>query len=317
VGLDGLFAQRSRLVSGAHWRLIADIRRFFRLGRAAIEQGTETRTLGEFLDEGGFGDQLARHFVLPMGAAIWSASTGDMRAFPAASYLRFMENHGLLAASGQPQWRTIRGGSRRYVAAMAARLGDGVRVGTAVRGLVRHDGGVTVRLADGTPQAFDAVVVATHADQALGLLADPSALERDALGRFRYSTNDTWLHADEGVLPDEPHARASWNCDLEDCRDTRSPVSVTYDLNRLQGHRPGHALLCSLNPIAPVRGEVLARMSYTHPILDGPAIEGQGLVSRLNGERRTWYCGAHLRYGFHEDGVMSTIAVARGLGVDV
>lgn len=316
AGLDGLFAQRRRLVSTGHWRLLADIRRFFRMGRAALDGGHETRTLGEFLDQGGFGEQLARHFVLPMGGAIWSASTADMRAFPAASYLRFMANHGLLAASGQPAWRTIRGGSRQYVSAMAARLGSGVKNGVPVRAIVRHDHGVTVHLADATTTDHEAVVMATHADEALALLADPSPSERDALGRFRYSTNDTWLHADESLLPASPYAQASWNCDITDCRDLRAPVSVTYDLNRLQGHRPGRALLCSLNPQATPRGEAMARMSYTHPILDGPAIEGQGLLSRLNGERRTWFCGAHLRYGFHEDGVMSAIAVARGLGVD-
>ena len=152
--------------------------------------------------------------------------------------------------------------------------------------------------------------------RALALLADPSPQERDALGRFRYSTNDTWLHSDERLLPAEEEARASWNCDLTDCGDIASPVSVTYDLNRLQGHRPGRALLCSLNPVEPVRGDVLARMTYTHPILDGPAIEGQGQIAALNGTRRTWYCGAHLRYGFHEDGLASAVAVSRGLGVE-
>lgn len=316
VGLDGLFAQRRRLASVRHWRLLADMLRFFRLGRRALEDGHETRSLGEFLDEGGFGDQLARHFILPMGGAIWSASSRDMRAFPAASYLRFMENHGLLAAAGQPTWRTIVGGSRVYVSAMAERLGSATRVATPVRAVIRHDRGVTVIPDEGTPRDHDAVVLATHADEALALLADPSPQERAALGRFRYSTNDTWLHSDERLLPAEEDARASWNCDLADCQDVASPVSVTYDLNRLQGHRPGRALLCSLNPVTPVQGDVLARMTYTHPILDGPAIEGQGLVAALNGARRTWYCGAHLRYGFHEDGLASAVAVARGLGVE-
>lgn len=317
VGLDGFFAQRRRLAAPPHWRLLADIQRFFRQGREALASGHESRTLGEFLDQGGFGDQLARHFVLPMGGAIWSASAADLRAFPVASYLRFMENHGLLATSGQPRWRTVRGGSRTYVAAMAAPLAGAVRTGVPVRALIRHDAGVTVRLADDATSEHDAVVVATHADQARALLADPTPAERDALGRFRYSVNDTWLHADTALLPDEPTARASWNCDLADCRDPGSPVSVTYDLNRLQGHRPGQPLLCSLNPVAPIQGEPLARITYTHPILDGPAIEGQALLSRLNGERRTWYCGAHLRYGFHEDGVVSAVAVARGLGVEL
>ena len=317
VGVDGLFAQRSRLLSASHWRLLRDIQRFFRLGRRALASGAETRTLGQFLDEGGFGAELGRHFVLPMGGAIWSASTADMRAFPAASYLRFMENHGLLAAAGQPQWRTVLGGSRAYVDRISARLGAAVRRGTPIRAVARHERGVTVTAADGAATEHDAVVLATHADQALALLSDPSPGERDALGRFRYSTNDTFLHSDERLLPAEPYARASWNCDLDDCRDERSPVSVTYDLNRLQGHRPGRALLCSLNPIEPVAGEVLARMTYTHPVLDGPAIEGQALIGRLNGERRTWYCGAHLRYGFHEDGLASAVTVARGLGVAV
>jgi predicted NAD/FAD-binding protein len=315
AGLDGIFAQRSRLLSAAHWRLVADIFRFFRLGRATLASGHESRTLGEFLDEGGFGDQLARHFVLPMGGAIWSASSEDMRAFPAASYLRFMDNHGLLAASGQPRWRTIVGGSRVYVDAMARRLNGRVRLAAPVRTIVRHERGVWVTAEGQVPLEYDAVVIATHADQALRLLADPSPQERDALGRFRYSVNDTWLHGDERLLPGEPYARASWNCDLADCRDPRSAVSVSYDLARLQGHRASRAILCSLNPLTAPAGEIDARMTYTHPILDGPAMEGQSLVSRLNGERGTWYAGAHLRYGFHEDGVVSAIAVARGLGV--
>jgi predicted NAD/FAD-binding protein len=316
VGIDGLFAQRSRLLSGRHWRLLADIQKFFRLGRQALSGGLETRTLGEFLDQGGFGDQLARHFVLPMGGAIWSASPQEMRVFPAASYFRFMANHGLLAAVGQPQWRTVLGGSRTYVTALAARLGPHVNTGAPVRAVIRHDRGVSITGADGTIDDHDAVVIATHADQALAMLADASPRERDALGRFRYSTNDTWLHSDERFLPTEPYAQASWNCDLADCHDPRSPISVTYDLNRLQGHRPGRALLCTLNPIAPVAGERFARMSYRHPILDAAAIDGQGLVSAINGERRTWFCGAHLRYGFHEDGMASAVAVARGFGVE-
>ncbi|MBM3781325.1 MAG: FAD-dependent oxidoreductase [Acidobacteria bacterium] len=316
-GIDGLFAQRSRLLSASHWRLLRDIFRFFALGREALARGDEARTLGAFLDDGGFGDDLARHFVLPMGGAIWSASSSDMRAFPAASYLRFMENHGLLAAGGQPTWRTIIGGSRRYVDALAARLGDGVRAGQPVVRVRREEAGVEITTADGAQERFDAVVIGTHADQALQMLADPSDGEREALGAFRYSSNDTWLHSDARFLPDEPDAQASWNCDLLDCTQPDAPVAVTYDLNRLQGHRPGQALLCSLNPLHEVEGEVHARMHYTHPILDGAAVAAQPRVAALNGQRHTWYCGAHLRYGFHEDGVMSALAVVKGLGVGV
>lgn len=314
AGLNGVFAQRANLVRLPHWRLLADIRRFFQLGREALARGVDRRTLGEFLDVGGFGEQLARHFVLPLGGAIWSASLADMRCFPAASYLRFMENHGLLSTAGQPQWRTIRGGSATYVRAMVADLGDAVRLSTRVHAVTRHERGVTVSHGDGGEAEYDAVVIATHADQALALLADPSSQEREALGRFRYSTNDAWLHDDDALMPSEPLAHASWNCDLADCLDVNAPVSVTYDVRRLQGHRSYRPLLCSLNPVQPIGRTTWARMSYTHPILDGPAIEGQRMLSALNGERRTWYCGAHLGYGFHEDGVVSALTVARGFG---
>ena len=250
-----------------------------------------------------------------MGGAIWSSSSADLRAFPARSFLQFLDNHGLLRATGQPVWRTVVGGSARYVGAMAARLGRGVRAAAPVSRITRDEAGVTVHVANGQAERFDRVVVATHADEALRLLGDPSADEQAALSRFRYSTNDTWLHSDEGLLPARPAARASWNCDLADCQDERGAVAVTYDLNRLQGHAPGHALLCSLNPLEPVRGRVLARMAYTHPILDGDAFEGQALVRRLNGARHTFFCGAHLRFGFHEDGVMSALAVTREFGL--
>ena len=318
VGLRGLFAQPSRLASPSHWRMLADVLRFFRAGRRALQDGSAGRlTLGEFLNRGGFGPGLVRHFVLPMGGAIWSAPGSDIRKFPAVSFLRFLDNHGLLRAAGQPVWRTVVGGSMRYVARLASRLGAGVRVSTPVHAVVRDDTGVTITSAAGSEHRFDRVVIATHANQALALLGDPSRDEHAALSKFRYSTNDTWLHSDETVLPSVAAARASWNCELADCLDEGSAVAVTYDLNRLQGHRPGRPLLCSLNPLTPVRGVALARMTYEHPVLDGAAFEGQAAVARLNGARHTFYCGAHLRNGFHEDGVMSALAVTRTFGLDL
>lgn len=316
AGLRGLFAQRSRVASVAHWRLLAGILRFFRLGRAALATGDASGTLGDFLDRGRFGAGLVRHFVLPMAGAIWSAPGADIRQFPADSFLRFLDNHGLLRAGGQPTWRTIVGGSARYVAAVASRLGA-VQVSTPVRAVVRDDTGVTVSTAAGTAYRFDRVVIATHANDALGLLGDPSREEFEALSRFRYSVNDTWLHSDDRVLPVAPDARASWNCELADCSRDTSPVSVTYDLARLQGHTPGLPLLCSLNPLAPIGGEVLARMTYTHPVLDVSAFAGQAAIARLNGTRHTFYCGAHLRNGFHEDGVVSALAVTKAFGLDL
>lgn len=317
AGLRGLFAQRARVISPAHWRMLADVLRFFRLGREALAGGRATGSLGDFLDRGRFGAGLIRHFVLPMAGAIWSAPGADIRLFPAESFLRFLDNHGLLRAGGQPIWRTIVGGSARYVAAIAARLGTNVRAATPVRAIVRDDTGVTVATAAGTADRFDRVVIATHADDALALLGDASRAEFEALSRFRYSVNDTWLHSDDRLMPAARDARASWNCELADCSHDTSAVSVTYDLNRLQGHAPGRPLLCSLNPLAPIGGEVLARMTYAHPVLDAGAFAGQAAIARLNGERHTFYCGAHLRNGFHEDGVVSALWVTKAFGLEL
>lgn len=312
VGLRGLFAQPRKAVTAPNLAMLIDVLRFFRSGRAALADGSAaTQSLGAFLDAHRFGEALIRHFVLPMGGAIWSASSRTMRDFPAASYLRFLENHGLLAASGQPVWRTIVGGSRRYVERIAARLGDGARVAAPVTRVTRTAHGAIVDAAGVGPVAVDAVVIATHADEALALLGDASPDERAALGAFRYSVNPTVLHGDARWLPATPAARASWNVRMPDCRDEHRPVTVTYDLARLQGLDGAGPMLCTLNG-DDIGAPVHARMTYAHPILDGAAIAAQPRVAALNGTRHTYFCGAHLRYGFHEDGVMSALAaVAR------
>lgn len=311
TGLRGLFARPARACTPAHLAMLWEIGRFFRAARQALAADTLAGvTLGAFLEGHGFGDALVRHYVLPMGGAIWSASAGTMREFPAASYLRFLDNHGLLAATGQPMWRTIVGGSRAYVTRIAAALGDGVRAGRPVRRVTRTTTGAIVETDGAPPVTVDAVVIATHADEALALLADASERERDVLGRFRYSTNPTVLHGDDRWLPPTPAARASWNVVMADCRDEQRAVGVTYDLARLQG-LPG-PLLCTLNG-GDIAGPVYARMTYTHPILDAAAVAAQPAVAALNGQRRTYFCGAHLRYGFHEDAVMSAVAAVRQL----
>lgn len=313
AGLRGLFADPRRAFSPRHLAMLVDVLRFFRAGRRALADGSATaHTLGSFLAAHGFGETLIRHFVLPMGGAIWSASSAAMRAFPAASYLRFLDNHGLLAAGGQPVWRTIVGGSRVYVDRIAATLGAGVRTGTAVARVARTPGGAVVTTAAGESERVDAVVIATHADDALALLADPSPDERAALSAFRYSVNPAVLHGDARWLPQIPAARASWNVRLDDCRDEQRPVAVTYDLARLQGLAAAAPLLCTLNG-EDITAPVHARMVYTHPILDHAAIAAQPRLRALNGVRHTWYCGAHLRFGFHEDGVLAGLDAATGL----
>ena len=312
VGLRGLFARGRQAFTAPHLAMLADVLRFFRAGRAALADGSAAPlSLGAFLDRHGFGEGLMRHFVLPMGGAIWSASSRAMRDFPAASYLRFLENHGLLAASGQPVWRTVVGGSHTYVQRIAEALGTGVRVGTPATSIRRTAAGAVVETTAGAI-AVDVVVVATHADEALALLADPSPQEVAALSPFRYSVNPTVLHADARHLPATPAARASWNVRMADCRDEHLPVAVTYDLARLQGLEDAGPMLCTLNG-GDIAEPVYARMTYAHPILDRPALDAQQTVAALNGSRQTYFCGAHLRYGFHEDGVMSALAVVERL----
>ena len=314
--LATLFAQPRRAADPRHLAMLADIVRFFGHARRFLaSDGGYDVTLGQWLDEGRYRSPFVRHFLLPLTAAVWSASFDDMREFPVRPLLQFMQNHGMLSATDNPQWRTVTGGSRRYVAAIAATLGDRVRTGLAATRIERDGAGVRVTLSDGTNRRVDKVVVATHADQALSLLADPSEDATRLLGAFRYSHNRTTLHSDVSALPSRRAAWASWNSEVEDCRDASAPASLTYLINRLQSV-PGDTQFCvSLNRTRPVRGEVIAEMDYTHPILDRAAFAAQPGVRALNGTRHTYYCGAHLRYGFHEDGLVSAIDVARALGV--
>ena len=314
-GLNGLFTQRRRVVDPGYLRMLASIPRFNRRARALLDSpGGPEATLGQFLEEGRSPDAFARHFMLPLVGAVWSSSAADVRGFAARPLLRFMDNHGWLDID-PPRWWTISGGSRRYVEAIAARLGRSVHAGCGVLTVQRDPDGVRVLTERGEWRRFDRVVLATHADQALGLLADPSADEVRLLGAFRYSRNRTLLHTDASVLPRSPRAWASWNMATSDCRREGAPVSLTYHLNRLQS-RPGPTQFCvSLNlEREPAPGTVLAEMDYTHPILDATAVAAQPGLRRLSGQRHTFFAGAHMRYGFHEDGLMSGMKVAEALG---
>jgi predicted NAD/FAD-binding protein len=316
--LSSLVAQRWRVLDPRHMGMLYEIVKYFRRARQFL-QSTEGYglTLGGFLSREGFSSRLTRHFVLPMGGAIWSASFADMMDAPARTILQFYENHGLLAASGAPPWRTVTGGSRTYVDAMARAVSGPVHVGSQVERIVRRPDGVEVQAGTGVTHLFDCVVIATHADTALAMLADPSPAEEEALGAFRYSVNRTVLHTDASVLPRTRRAWASWNCDIHDCRDTTAPVSLTYHLNRLQGV-PGDTQYCvTLNGRDDPGEHVLAVMDYSHPVLDRAAVTAQARVEALNGQRHTYYCGAHLRFGFHEDGLVSALRVTERLGAEL
>jgi predicted NAD/FAD-binding protein len=314
-GLNGLFAQRARAFDPGFLRMLASVPRFNRRARAVLEgPEADDPTLGRFLDRERFPDSFVRHVLLPLVGAVWSSSAADVRAFAARPLFRFMANHGWLD-SDPPQWLTVAGGSRRYVEAIADRLGSRVRAGCAVWRVRREPAGVEVLTSDGERRLFDRVVLATHADQALRVLADASPEEERLLGAFRYARNRTLLHTDASLLPRPPRAWASWNMTTSDCRHETAPVSMTYHLNRLQS-LPGPVQYCvSLNlEREPAAGTVIAEMDYRHPVLDAAAAAAQPALRRLSGQRRTFFAGAHLRYGFHEDGLRSAIRVAEALG---
>lgn len=313
-GLRGLFAQRSRALDPRHWAMLADIPRFNARARRFLEGGERDLSLREFLDRGAHSEGFVRHFIVPMAAAVWSASGRDVGAFSTASFLRFFENHGWLTVDGAPQWLTIKGGSRTYVEAARRAFRGTIRTGAPVTRLVRHAAGTLLTLASGEILRFDKAVLATHADEALGLLGDPSDAEQRILGRFRYSSNRTVLHTDVRALPASRDAWASWNCDLTDCRDETAPVALTYDMNRLQSLSGPARYLVSLNAALPEGAVPLAVMDYTHPIMDANAMQAQGELAALSGGNHTYYCGAHLRFGFHEDGVVSALRVVEALG---
>lgn len=314
-GLNGLFTQRRRAADPGYLRMLSSIPRFNRQARALLDNPeAPEQTLGEFLEAGRFPETFARHFMLPLVGAVWSSSAADVRRFSARPLLRFMDNHGWLDID-PPRWWTVRGGSRRYVEAISARLGSSVHAGCGILAVRREAEGVLVLTGRREWRRFDRIVLATHADQALSLLTDPSPEEARLLGSFRYSRNRTLLHTDASVLPSSPRAWASWNMVMGDCRREGAPISLTYHLNRLQS-LPGPTQFCvSLNlEREPASRTVLAEMEYTHPILDATAAAAQPGLRRLSGQRNTFFAGAHLRYGFHEDGLISGIKVAEALG---
>jgi predicted NAD/FAD-binding protein len=311
-GLRGLFAQRRNLVRPSFARMLVDLGRFFRNARAVLDDPEGDRlTIGEFLERGRYGRQLTDHFLAPMGAAIWSSSPARMREMPARFFVRFFDNHGLLGVRDAPQWHTIEGGSQAYVGALCARLRGRVALAAAVRSVRRDDAGVELTAGDGGPERFDRVILACHPDQGLALLADPSDDERDALGRMPFSRNETVVHRGDDLLPRRVAARAAWNVALDDCRAHDRPVSVTYSLNRLHAFSDPVEYCVSLNQSARIRErDVIARMTYEHPVYTLDSVAARDRLGRQFGERRTDYAGAYLGWGFHEDGAVSGLAAA-------
>jgi uncharacterized protein len=313
----GLVAQPGNLASPSYLRFIRDILRFNRMAGDLVGQpAARGGTVGEFLTAAGLGHEVADHYVLPMAAAIWSTGAGQVRDLPLDTLLTFFANHGLLGVRGHHPWRTVTGGSSSYIPQLTAGFRERIHAGDAVAAVTRDDAGAVLTLASGTRHRVDAVVLATHADEALSLLTDPTPRERELLGAWRYSANDTWLHTDTSLLPARRAAWASWNYLLPDCRDPGDRVSLSYHMNRLQDLPAEEPYVVTLNPTSPPAPEHrLARMGYTHPVYDPASVATQPHLDELNGPRHTYYAGAYHRYGFHEDGLWSAVRVAAHLGV--
>ena len=311
-GLAGLFSQRANLMRPQFWRMLADLVRFYRKAtRDARRPMAEEMSLGDYLAKGRFGAAFRDHHIVPMASAIWSAAPADILDYPAAAFLRFHDNHGLLRLTGRPIWRTVIGGSQAYVARLAQPLAGRVRLGAGAARVERIGGRVVVVDARGERDVFDRVVIATHANEALSLLAAPDAQERALLGAFRYSRNEAFLHLDETLMPRRRAAWASWNYISE--AGARDQASVTYWMNALQRLPTRRNVFVTLNPQRPPRA-LLRVESYDHPIFDAGAIRAQKDLWSLQGAGGVWFCGAHFGAGFHEDGLQSGLAVAEQLG---
>ena len=319
--LNTVFAQRRNLARPRFWRMLADILRFNRVTTALARDGSEAaldEPIGDFLARERFSAEFRDWYFLPMIGCIWSCPTDQMLRFPVATMIRFCHNHGLLQVANRPQWFTVRGGARRYVEKMLRAVPD-ARLNSAVRSVRRippgsGDAGVSVSTDHGT-ERFDDVVLACHSDQALALLADASAAEREVLGAIRTHPNRAVLHTDTSVLPKRRLAWAAWNYEraAEGSRE-QAAVCLHYLIDRLQPLPFRTPVVVSLNPLTPPRAEtVLGSFDYAHPVFDAPAIAAQRRVPALQGVSHTWFCGAWTRYGFHEDGLVSGLAVLDGL----
>lgn len=313
TSIDTLFAQRRNLLSPRFIGMVRDILRFNREAVADLEAGKleEGETLGHYLQRKGYGEAFNRQYLVPMGSAIWSADCASIGQFPLEFFLRFFRNHGLLSVSERPQWRVIEGGSREYLRPLCQRFEQRIHTGAAVAQLRRSVQGVDVVLQDGRSFRFDQVVIAAHSDQALAMLADPSAEETQVLGALPYQNNEVVLHTDTRLLPKNRKTWSSWNYRLG--VDEQRAV-VTYNMNILQGLQAPETFCVTLNDTPSINpNKILGTFNYAHPVFSLGGIAAQARWHEINGQRRTWYCGAYWHNGFHEDGVVSALRVAEAI----
>lgn len=311
--LNAVFAQRSNLFNPAFYGMIRDVLKFFKHAPKCLASPADI-TLGELITQLSLGARFRDRFIIPMGAAIWSCPAEKMLDFPAKAFVQFFKNHGLLSFTGQHQWYTVTGGSQNYVREIIKPLRGNVHVNCGIRKVWAESGKVALETLKGERHIFDHVVFASHADQSLAMLADANEEEKRILGSFGYQKNRAFLHSDASVMPKRRACWSSWSY----CADATNQVSVTYWMNRLQGIDSKYPLFVTLNPVQPIaRDKIHDEHLFEHPVFTREAIAAQALIPSIQGKRNIWFCGAYQRYGFHEDGLMSGIAVAKALGARV
>ena len=317
--LRGAAAQPINLLKPWYWAMWRDIVKFYKTAPTALDDdATADLSLGAYLEREGYGAAFRVHHLLPMAAAIWSCPMETMLAFPVRSFVRFFVNHGLFNLTNRPAWHTVTGGSRVYVETLAQALEGKIRLDNAVQSVERLDTGVLVTDKAGERTLFDHVVIASHGDEALAMLDDPTDQERNLLSAFTYQTNTAVLHRDPSQMPRRRRAWASWNYLARDASGLDQAVSLTYWMNRLQNIDQRHPLFVTMNPLqAPDPKLVFETLSYEHPVFDQAAITAQDGLATIQGRNRTWFCGSYCGYGFHEDGLKAGIAVARALGAKI
>jgi predicted NAD/FAD-binding protein len=310
---NGLFAKRAHLVTPWFHRMLADLARFNRAALALIGHDGDGPSLGHWLEQQQFSRPFIDRLIVPQASAVWSADPHQMWSFPARYLAEFFDNHGMLSLRGRPRWRTVQGGSARYVEALTGQFGGRLRLSTPVSSVTRHGDHVRVTPRGGEPERFDEVVVATHSDQALSLLGDASDREHEILGAIPYQRNEAVLHTDVAMLPHRRRAWASWNYHLVD--PPGAETTVTYHMNRLQSLRSRHQFCVTLNrtgEIDPAR--VIRRIDYAHPVYTAAGVSAQARFAEISGRSGTHFCGAYWGWGFHEDGVVSALRVAKRFG---
>ncbi|MCH1492529.1 MAG: FAD-dependent oxidoreductase [Luminiphilus sp.] len=312
--LNALFAQRSNLVSPRFLSMVRDILRFNKESVADLEAGRlgDGETLGAYLERGRYSDAFCRYYLLAMTSAIWSADFADARDFPVEFFIRFFRNHGLLQVANRPQWRVIEGGSREYIRPLTFGFEDRIFLNHPVISVERVAGrGVTLIFKDGTRRQFDQVVIATHSDQALRLLAEPTSQEKSILGAIPYRDNDVVLHTDHRLLPRNRRTWSSWNYRM---RPGNERAVVTYNMNILQGIKAPETFCVTLNDTDSINpAHILGRFNYAHPQFTVAGVAAQARWGEINGVNNTWFCGAYWHNGFHEDGLVSGLRVAEAL----